>query len=121
MKVLTCTLDGPVLDLLVARCRNEEAWVVRMLGKAGRKHPVVKVHAKRGKHTIEYMPTRNWALAGQIIEQERISLDDSGEDDGWRAFSYSVGWMEGPTPLVAAMRVYVASKLGHAVESPLIA
>lgn len=27
MKVLTCTLDGPVLDLLVAQCREEEAWV----------------------------------------------------------------------------------------------
>lgn len=121
MTVLVANLDGPVLDLLVAQCRKEEAWTVRMLGKAGRKHPVVKVHAKRGKHTIEYMPTRNWALAGAIIEQERISLDDSLEDGGWRAFSYSVGWMEGPTPLIAAMRVYVASKLGHAVEPPLIA
>ena len=121
MTVLVANLDGPALDLLVAQCRKEEAWAVRMLGKAGRKHPVVKVHAKRGKHTIEYMPTRNWALAGAILEQERISLDDSAEDDGWRAFSYSVGWMEGPTPLIAAMRVYVASKLGHSVTPPLLA
>lgn len=67
----------------------------------------------------------DWAAGGPIIERERIELNLSvkygwyGEiehparpDDVQRSFEY------GPTPLLAAMRAYVASKLGETVELP---
>ena len=76
-----------------------------------------------------YSPFTGWAMFGPIIERERIDLftekdtpeawfasiarHQNGERlTGWRLHQY------GPTPLVAAMRVYVASKLGDEVEIP---
>lgn len=58
----------------------------------------------------------NWALGGPIIERESIGLMPSRtayyERDGGLFYSY------GPTTLIAAMRCYVASKLGDVVEVP---
>lgn len=62
----------------------------------------------------------NWAQGGPIIEQEKICLWSEGYD--WEAkIQIGVGeWVEtwGPTPLIAAMRCYVARKLGDEVEIP---
>lgn len=63
-----------------------------------------------------WKPSTNWAQGGEIIERERICLiDQSG--DYWQALC---GWTEafGETPLIAAMRCFVASKLGDEVEIP---
>ena len=58
----------------------------------------------------------DWAQGGPIIEREKIGLLPSGnayyERDGGTYYSY------GDTPLIAAMRCYVASKLGETVEIP---
>lgn len=66
----------------------------------------------------EFAPSIRWAQAGPIIEREGISI--LVEDDTWKA---SNSWghipLEGPTPLVAAMRCYVASKLGNEVDLPV--
>lgn len=62
----------------------------------------------------------DWAYGGPIIERERILLDLVGPDDDpeWEGRIVGV-WMEyGPTPLIAAMRCYVGSKLGNEVEVP---
>jgi hypothetical protein len=63
-----------------------------------------------------YAPSSNWAQSGEIIARERISLLDQG-GDCWLAIC---GWTEvfGDTQLEAAMRCYVASKLGDEVEVP---
>lgn len=65
--------------------------------------------------------SRAWAAGGPIIERERIELICAGcNPPGWMARRGSVGpfsW-SGPTPLVAAMRALVASKLGGEVEVP---
>jgi hypothetical protein len=66
-----------------------------------------------------------WEHGGPIIERERIAVGFDGFDiiDSalpiWGAFKYA-GRFEGygPTPLIAAMRVYVASKLGDEVNVP---
>ena len=63
----------------------------------------------------------NWAIAGPIIEREKITPQfmDRGY---WRAWievgetAHKVSY--GPTYLIAAMRCYVASKLGDEVEIP---
>jgi Protein of unknown function (DUF2591) len=63
----------------------------------------------------------NWAQGGPIIERERISVnsDYNGVYKEWMAESYFGGVQKpGPTPLVAAMRCYVASKLGDEVDVP---
>lgn len=59
----------------------------------------------------------DWAQGGPIIEREGIALYLYGDCE-WNAH---VGGREsvGPTPLVAAMRCYVASRLGDEVDVPL--
>lgn len=80
----------------------------------------------------KFDPSNDWAQGGVIIEKENISIEymagagDAGVDVwvatmtfpdkkfGGVAFSEE----EGPTPLIAAMRCYVASELGDEVEVP---
>ena len=74
----------------------------------------------------DFEPSTNWAQGGVIIERERICLEDA-------AGMYWVATMQyqnddhdliyqaeeqGTTPLIAAMRCYVASCLGDDVELP---
>ena len=66
-------------------------------------------------------PSTNWAQGGPIIERERICPCPSNTVAGspWSATDLG-GCITyfGPTPLIAAMRCYVASKLGDEVEVP---
>ena len=67
-----------------------------------------------------FHPTTCWSIAGPIIEREGINVWVF-DDVTWKAENPFVGVdcvYEGPTPLVAAMRCYVASKLGDVVEIP---
>lgn len=60
----------------------------------------------------------DWAQGGPIIEREYIQLTI---DLGWiatRKEGPAVSEEHGPTPLIAAMRCYVASVLGDEVEIP---
>ena len=75
----------------------------------------------------EYKPvavphySTNWAQGGPIIEREKITLVCAPcYDTYWVAEKgrLDVDCMTGPTPLIAAMRCYVASKLGDDVEIP---
>jgi Protein of unknown function (DUF2591) len=76
-----------------------------------------------------YSPSTNWAQGGAIIERRLIALEPSskqivGDNDAvWWAGSPDV-FSEvdegdygcyGATPLIAAMRAYVASKFGNEV------
>ena len=76
----------------------------------------------KGKRALyKYSPSTNWAQGGPIIEREKIRLDTTWnyEDGQWGARIDSVGgWWQGETPLIAAMRCYVASKLGDEVDVP---
>jgi hypothetical protein len=84
----------------------------------------------------EYKPvavpsySTDWSQGGPIIELEKISTVSDEGDLYWQAvidcqsgamFGPNLCgsfWHEGPTPLIAAMRCYVASKLGDEVEVP---
>lgn len=77
-----------------------------------------------------FTPTTNWTQGGQIIEREKISIEymagagDAGADVWVANMTYpdkkfgGVAFSEeqGSTPLIAAMRCFVASKLGDEVE-----
>ena len=68
-----------------------------------------------------YNPSTEWAQGGAIIESECITIEYAGVWIG-RCWKHSDGdeqiQIEGATPLIAAMRCYVASKLGDEVEMP---
>jgi hypothetical protein len=68
-----------------------------------------------------YSYSTNWIFGGAIIERERISVISDYHEikEGWLAEGYDNDVREfGTTPLIAAMRCYVASKLGDTVEIP---
>ena len=59
----------------------------------------------------------DWAHGGPIIERERIDVLYE-HDLRWIAVPQKGIESYGPTPLIAAMRCYVASKLGDTVDIP---
>ncbi len=76
-------------------------------------------------HRSKY--STDWAKGGPIIEREEISIRHTipaMRDSIWQAHpsmsAKGAGgkWGMGPTPLIAAMRCYVASKLGDEVDIP---
>jgi hypothetical protein len=102
VKLKTSELQGETLDLVVAHCVE---W--------SKKFPIFT----DGKPMSKGNYTTDWALAGPIIEREKIILDIWGDE--WLATRIedpAISEAIGPTPLIAAMRCYVASKLGDEVE-----
>jgi hypothetical protein len=77
----------------------------------------------------EWAPSTKWEQGGPIIETESLCIDRVAYSDGslreWGAAvavgsEYPDEWKRwyGPTPLIAAMRAWVASKFGETVELP---
>lgn len=71
----------------------------------------------------DFCPSTDWAHGGPIIERELISFTDPRGDmqhpGQWAAYKRFIGTeMRGPTPLIAAMRCFVASRLGDEVDVP---
>lgn len=68
-----------------------------------------------------YRPSSNWKFGGPLIDEHYINIEYLGSGE-WTA----VMWDEhghcyihiGPTALIAAMRCFVASKLGDEIEVP---
>jgi hypothetical protein len=72
-----------------------------------------------------WRPAKKWEQAGPIIESEGIGLCHIYGREGWegnidRGYELPVYAEEGTTPLIAAMRTFVAFKLGHEIEVPKI-
>ena len=66
-----------------------------------------------------YSPFMGWALVGPIIEREGIQLHVNEASTEWLASRWGYPKQQyGTTPLIAAMRCYVASKLGDEVNIP---
>lgn len=119
-------LDGIVLDYAVAivegghRLRADGfTWRVTING--------LSRVLGQGRGTIGYQPGRDWQHGGPIIEQHEITIKHATptmQESRWQAFpsmsAKGAGGKcgTGPTPLVAAMRCHVASKLGDSVEIP---
>ena len=112
MKVKTAELTGAALDWAVAKCEGLE---VNSQGRAWVPDPDM-LHFNK-----QFKPSTDWAQAGPIIERERISVisDYHEVKEGWLAEGYENGvQVFGPAPLIAAMRCYVASKLGDEIDLP---
>ena len=116
MKVKTSELKGTALNWAAAKAK---------LGG----HSLAEFLASRDVR-LGISPSTNWAVGGPIIEQEQIALQyyqDGGHENGGEWVAYVLSGKDddgfdntivtdGPTPLVAAMRCYVASKFGEEVE-----
>jgi hypothetical protein len=99
MKVKTDELTGPALDWAVNQIEEccDDPWT-----------PLFST---------------NWSQGGPIIERERIGIEPWGSELTWLAQTYNEAGrvlhrQYGPTPLIAAMRCYVAAHLGNEVEVP---
>lgn len=115
----TSELTGAALDWAVAKCEGHSA-----IGLS-------KIVAGNNLIPCEY--STEWEQAGPIIEREDISFRKYHRPDSESHGTYyamicresgsMIRWdkktsSQGPTPLIAAMRCYVASKLGSDIEIP---
>lgn len=128
----TAELEGAVLDYYVAKAdglpiyaAGTDSWPgnahvhresfehsVVLISLMGMSHGLFIEHS--GK-SVRYSPSVNWEYAGPIIESNGIWLSHRG--DKWFSTVEAKGsFQEGPTPLIAAMRAFVASKFGDEVE-----
>ena len=122
MKIKTSELIDAALEWAVAKCEGTL------------KH-YVQPNEKRGTTVWEATPqTRRyssvWSQGGPIIDREIGNLWkhnklDPNEPDVWTAAAYRKApdgtmlyYEDGPTPLIAAMRCFVSSKLGDEVDVP---
>lgn len=64
-----------------------------------------------------YSPSTCWVLGGDLIEREMLTIQPIS-DATWGAFDPDGVEGYGATPLIAAMRCFVASHLGEEVEVP---
>jgi hypothetical protein len=113
MKVKVSELQGAALDWAVANCEGE------LSQHGGQVHLVEsKVRFYEDTLDIQYTPSTDWAQGGPIIEREWLDItpwpNESDEDLRWQCKQHdSIDCVAfGPTPLIAAMRCYVASKFG---------
>ena len=128
----TAVLEDDLLDIAVAKAQG---WVLDHIWDqdAGRlttwrywkskNGEVVSTPASKQIQETHYNPSTKWDHGGPIIEREKITVTHVA--CVWGAFtnqyrakdklSYPI-LIEGQTPLVAAMRLFVASKLGDEVE-----
>ena len=100
----TSELQGAALDWAVAKCEeNDGVWFAS------------------DADPVPFTPSTDWAQGGPIIEREQLNLSCLGNNK-WEVWpNYGMNdttYCKGPTPLIAAMRCYVASKLGDEVEVP---
>ncbi len=110
---LVSELTGAELDYWVARAAGLSNAKLRRVGPTENGGFVFVEHVQADGNTL-YSPSRDWKHGGPIIERERIQLWDCGD---WMAKVNKTAGNSGagPTPLIAAMRAYVASKYGETV------
>jgi hypothetical protein len=114
------------LDWLVAKCEGykPDAYMrsADIRKDAAGKVIGVTVPARGERHYDWFCPTTDWSQMGPIIEREKIGLSQFTRESGelvWVASAFSIKrWGYGLTPLIAAARCYVISKLGDEVEVP---
>jgi hypothetical protein len=116
----TSELTGAALDWAVAKCEGATDFESDGITLGFKLDGILKVLATGWAPSMSYHPSTNWAQAGPIIEREGIAIGRTAGGVAWDAVSpLEPDFMHrATTPLIAAMRCYVASKLGNEVEIP---
>ena len=135
MKVKTSELTGPALDWAVAKCVGMgKLYYIDAAGRISTLKTAVMVWSMElpgDGHGDKFSPSTDWSQAGPIIERERIKVAPN-MGGSWLGQIRHVkrhplvqnpvlsGWtnQHGETPLIAAMRCFVASRLGDKVDVP---
>ena len=122
----TSELTGSALDWAVAKCEGYECQFDNEVSGPWLSPQEGYLHDERPLSTLN--PSTDWSQGGPIIERECICTYASGacsvapkNPDYWVAEILETDGIRehyGETPLIAAMRCYVASKLGGEVEIP---
>ena len=142
MKIKTSELTGHALNWAAAQAEGDKVYRPRLgrpcnwdkeayLKDGSDDRWVVRVQNPKVGHFVDwtYNPSGDWMQGGPIIEREGISLTSylDEEDPYWigsvecryKDFNATAYYEEyGPTPLIAAMRCYVVSKLGDTIDIP---
>jgi hypothetical protein len=109
------SLEGAALDWAVAKCLPDDTVRIYFEEETGEKLFLDDWEVP------EFSPSADWAQGGPIIERD-IAKVERFSDALWEATAYTKDAQDivqsGPNPLIAAMRCYVASKLGDEVEVP---
>lgn len=121
-KINTSELTGAALDWAVAKC-DSDAWEAYDAALYADKPTGPRPSEYLRDHEFSpeaFSPSTNWSQGGPIIERECFSVEPfKGRSGNWGCFDFKIGNVyHGPTPLIAAMRCYVASKLGDVVDVP---
>ena len=126
MKIRTQDLTGPALDWAVAKAEdNEDCRDPYVTRTRDGMETYVKVTTFSG-YEADWEPSADWSQAGPIIERDKITLDYDFDGQGlslWTARKYAFDgtllWAEfGDSPLIAAMRCFVASRLDDEIDIP---
>jgi hypothetical protein len=121
LKIKTSELQGAALDWAVAKCEGKgiefddpaDPWLTR--------------DGISDQPLHSYTPSTDWAQGGPFIERREIGIRRNmpcSKGREWEAIPSITAkgaggkFGYGPTPLVAAMRCYVASHLGNEVDIP---
>lgn len=103
------TLEGAELDAAVARALGYNVCRGGLVAVLTDMQPIAGVPPSG---PCVWEPSTSWAQGGPIIERERINITPVVVG-GWAGMA-EVGddqfWEHGPTPLIAAMRAFVAAK-----------
>jgi hypothetical protein len=114
MLIKVSELQGSALDWAVAKCEGKEQFFSLTV-------------PKNVENCFSHFPySTDWSYGGPIIEREEIGIDSSPamRTGGGKWIAVLDGYVmdmlliDGPTPLIAAMRCYVASRLGGEIEVP---
>lgn len=116
MKFNTNCLNGKALDWFVSGIEGD----LNHYPEIERIEKFCRMWATTGSY-LHYHDS--WAASGSVIERDRICINAYLDPKkGWNAHimvSRTKRFrLNGPTPLIAAMRCFVASRLGDEVELP---
>ena len=123
MKIKTSELQGAALDWAVAKCEGYTD-LHKIAGRMPHE-PQLGIWPPRKEYGAvdlwELSFSTDWSQGGPIIEREQLNLSCLGNNK-WEVWpNYGMNdttYCKGPTPLIAAMRCYVAGMLGDEIEVP---
>lgn len=111
MKINVSSLTGAALEWAVASALGLTDVQISPFN-----NKFVTVPCEEFRRSIHY--SEHWGEGGPIVEREKITLHPDQMDSKLWVGNVNCKVYAGPTPLVAAMRCFVASKLGDEVEIP---
>ena len=108
----TSDLTGAALDWSVAQAIGKPCHLYRINHRD--RQPAI--YSLRDDDGLMPAYSTDWAKGGPIIERERVHVYPI-DANTWEADTLDYTQF-GPTPLIAAMRCYVASKIGDNIDIP---